>query len=145
MRARFTLLSTKNIYKSLTKTRCRVETHRFINASTCPCKLILILFVWYFLVFYVLFGQHSYFKCSWRATVRCLAGRIWPAGRTSSRPDLDRRLKQCFSTFWASSPCKWQIFKLMSRSKNFYGIVSSCVYVLCTQKPPSRCSIFKSR
>ena len=32
-------------------------------------------------------------KCS-RATLRCLAGRMWPAGRTLPRPALE----QCFST-----------------------------------------------
>ncbi len=35
--------------------------------------------------------QYSYlenFKCSWRATLKCLAGRMWPADRTLPRPAL---------------------------------------------------------
>jgi len=37
-------------------------------------------------------SQYSYlenFKCSSRATLRCLAGRMWPAGRTLPRPAID--------------------------------------------------------
>ncbi len=37
-------------------------------------------------------SQYSYlenFKCSLWATLRCLAGRMWPAGRTSPRPALE--------------------------------------------------------
>ncbi len=38
-------------------------------------------------------SQFSYlenFKCSLRATLRCLAGRMWPAGRTLPWPGLNR-------------------------------------------------------
>jgi len=35
----------------------------------------------------ILFFKSAFKKCS-RATIRCLAGRMWPAGRTLSRPGL---------------------------------------------------------
>jgi len=41
-------------------------------------------------------SQYSYlenFKCSSRATLRCLAGCMWPAGRTLPRPALGSRYR----------------------------------------------------
>ncbi len=60
-------------------------------------KLILRLFVikqvfsWYLMCFHSKFSYLGNFKCSSRATLRCLAGRMWPAGRTLPRPVLGHR------------------------------------------------------
>ncbi len=37
---------------------------------------------WYFMCFHSQYSYLENFKCSSRATLRCLAGRMWPAGRT---------------------------------------------------------------
>ncbi len=66
-----------------------------------------------FLIFNVFsYSKYSYlenFKCSSRATLRCLAGRMWPAGRTLPRPGLASTCLQNYHTVpysWLQCTCK---------------------------------------
>jgi len=57
-------------------------------------------------------SQYSYlenFKCSSRATLRSFAGRMWPAGRTLPRSDLDRNITIAKIEVSNSNPLKGRI------------------------------------
>jgi len=47
------------------------------------------IFSWCFICFYGQYSDLNTFKCSSRATLRCLAGRMWPAGPPLPRPVLN--------------------------------------------------------
>ncbi len=79
-------------------------------------------------MFYVFYSQYSYlenFKCSSRATLRCLAGRMWPAGRTLPRTALNDKTVAVKFKYVFESSSVWDSLR-MEHFKfayiNFWGI-----------------------
>ncbi len=71
------------------------ETRYVFRVSSCPFALILRLFFmikhtfpWCLMYFNCQYSYLEDFKCSSRSTLRCFAGRMWPAGWTLPWPGL---------------------------------------------------------
>jgi len=74
--------------------RDKLGIHRPVHVLVTDFKVVFVIkqvLSWYLMCFHSQYSYLENFKCSSRATLRCLAGRMWPAGRALPRPDLGPR------------------------------------------------------
>jgi len=102
----FGLIGPHQGWATLLTSRATLRTSLVLWASTCPCKLILLFFLikhtfsWCLMCFHSQYVYLEIFKCSSRATLRCLA-------------DRESRFRRCPSNY-----CWFLVFE----KQNFLGM-----------------------